>query len=146
MQGEVYWILLIDQWISRHYNYSNSWVWLLMQLQFRVLLSVQLLNIWPTTTILKRYLNFMVDQPGSKHSQHRTVEKETGKQPRSQGISSSCSAPLETRFARKTAETVWRIMIAWSTLSKINTQRVISWSQVISFTVDDDLAFNEVVS
>ena len=27
--------------------------------------------------ILKRHLKFMVDPPGSKYSQHRTVEKET---------------------------------------------------------------------
>ena len=145
MQGEVYWMLLIDQWISRHYNYSNSWVWLLMQLQFRVLLSVQLLNIWPTTTILKRHLNFMVDPPGSKQSTPHG-RKRNGKAASFSGYFFFLFSPLETRFARKTAETVWRIMIAWSTLSKINTQRVISWSQVISFTVDVDLAFNEVVS
>ena len=60
-RGILSWMLLIDQWISRHYNYRNGWVWPLMQLQFRVLLSVQLLNIWPTTTILKRHLKFRVD-------------------------------------------------------------------------------------
>ena len=71
-------MLLIDQWISRHYNYSNSWVWLLMQLQFRVLLSVQLLNIWPTTIILKRHLKFMVDPPGSKHTHTAWSKKKRG--------------------------------------------------------------------
>ena len=80
MQGEVSWMLLIDQWpVSRHHTtYSTTWVWLLMQLQFRVLLSVPLLNIWPTTIILKRHLNFMVDPPGSKHTHTAWSKKKRG--------------------------------------------------------------------
>ena len=95
IQGEVSWMFLIDQWISRHYNYSKNWVWLLMQLAVpRLVISATTEYLTNNYRILKRHLNFMVDPPGSKHTYTNTLVLLTPHSRKTnEGISSSCSAP-----------------------------------------------------
>ena len=73
--------------------------------------------------ILKRHLKFMVDPPGSKHT-HTARSKKKRDRSLVLRVFLLPVQLIETRFARKTADIVWRGIIAWSTLSKIKTQQV----------------------